>query len=437
MTALSPPASSPRTTCGSLLHELQIIWDEIGEGDSERDRMLLQLEQECLDIYRRKVDLTRKYKSELCRTLADSEAEINRLVSALGETAASFPRKKAKGSLKQQIAAMEPLLEELSAKKEGRIREFRETQAMITRICGEIAGNGGFVASGDEQVDESDLTVKRLGELKGRLKELQNEKNLRLQKVNSYISVIHDLSVVMSIDFFKTVGDVHPSLRDNLNAQAKSISNETLARLTGTIDSLKGEKQQRLQKLQGLATTLIELWNLMDIPAEEQKKLSHVTALISSPVDEVSRHGCLSSEVIEQTEVEVERLNVLKVTKMKELVFKKQNELEEIYRSVHMDVDSDTARQILLNIIGSGNVDLSTLLASMDDQITNAKEHALSRKDILDRVEKWKFATEEEKWLDDYEKDENRYSAGRGAHKNLKRAEKARILVGKLPCEFT
>lgn len=31
--------------------------------------------------------------------------------------------------------------------------------------------------------------------------------------------------------------------------------------------------------------------------------------------------------------------------------------------------------------------------------------------------------------------DENRYSAGRGAHKTLKRAEKARILVSKIPCE--
>ena len=33
----------------------------------------------------------------------------------------------------------------------------------------------------------------------------------------------------------------------------------------------------------------------------------------------------------------------------------------------------------------------------MDDQIRQAKEQALSRRDILDRVEKWKFAAEEEK----------------------------------------
>jgi protein regulator of cytokinesis 1 len=39
---------------------------------------------------------------------------------------------------------------------------------------------------------------------------------------------------------------------------------------------------------------------------------------------------------------------------MKELVFKRQNELEEIYRGVHMDVDSDAARQILISLIESG-----------------------------------------------------------------------------------
>ena len=32
--------------------------------------------------------------------------------------------------------------------------------------------------------------------------------------------------------------------------------------------------------------------------------------------------------------------------------------------------------------------------------------------------------------------DENRYNAGRGAHLILKRAEKARSLVNKLPCKF-
>ncbi|KAM7511851.1 hypothetical protein LguiB_010726 [Lonicera macranthoides] len=431
--AIATPPSLSRTTCGSLLMELQEIWDEIGESDSERDKMLLQLEQECLDIYRRKVEKTRKYKAELHQSLAEAEAEIANLISGLGERA-SFPRyEKKKGTLKEQMSAINPLLEDLRLKKQERIKEFSETQLQIVQICAEIAGNDPTINSAELHVDERDLTSKKLGEMKSHLQELQSEKTLRLQKVNSHISTIHELSVVLSFEFNKIIAELHPSLLDSTNGQLKSISNETLARLTGEVQSLKQEKQQRLKKLQNLGSTLIELWNLMDTSVEEQMRFYHVTCLISSSVDEVSRQGSLSLDVIEQTEVEVERLNVLKASKMKELVFKRQNELEEIYREVHMDVDSKTARQILISLMDSGNVDLSDLLSSMDDQIAKAKEQALSRKDILDKVEKWKHSLEEENWLDEYERDDNRYSAGRGAHKNLKRAEKARILVSKIP----
>lgn len=418
------------TTCGSLLQELQVIWDEIGESDSERDKMLLELEQDCLDIYRRKVERTRKYKADLHQSLADAEAEIACLVSALGEHA-SFSR--GKGTLKQQISAIRSILEDLRSKKEQRIKEFSGIQFQIAQISSEIAGNGQSINSVDAQVDECDLTVKKLGELKAHLRELQNEKNLRLQKVNNNLSTIHELSLVLSINFLETVNEVHPSLSDSKNVQSKSISNDTIARLTGVIHLLKQEKQQRLQKLQSLGNALIKLWDLLETPVNEQRKVDHVTSLVSSSVDEVSMLGCLALDVIEQMEVEVEHLNEYKASKMKELVFKRQHELEEIYKGVHMDVDSDAARQILISLIDSGNVDLSDLLSSMDDQIAKAKEESLSRKDILDKVEKWKHGAKEEQWLDDYEKDENRYSAGRGAHKNLKRAEKARILISKLP----
>ncbi|CAN1343861.1 65-kDa microtubule-associated protein 5 [Linum perenne] len=203
----------------------------------------------------------------------------------------------------------------------------------------------------------------------------------------------------------------------------------------GEFYEIQSQIAQICAEIADIGKKLVELWDLMDTNIEEQQKFDHVTSLISSSADEASKQGSLALEVIEQAEVEVERLNVLKASKMKELVLKRQNELEAIYRDVHLDIDSDAARQMLISLIESGNVELSDLLSRIDDQITNAKELAVSRKEVLDRVEKWKHASEEEKWLEDYEKDQNRYNAGRGAHKNLKRAEKARILVGKLPGE--
>lgn len=40
----------------------------------------------------------------------------------------------------------------------------------------------------------------------------------------------------------------------------------------------------------------------------------------------------------------------------------------------------------------------------MENRIEKAKEQASSRKEILEKVEKWKIASEEERWLDDYER---------------------------------
>ncbi|KAL0740234.1 hypothetical protein Bca4012_081747 [Brassica carinata] len=418
--------SSTTTTCTSLLQELQIIWDEIGEGYNERDTMLLELEQECLDIYNKKVEKTRKHRAELQRSLAQSEAEIASFMSVLGEQV-SFSRKE--GSLKEQISSVKPVLDELMVKKDLRWREISEIVTQIAEISSNIAGNDCSVSSGLE-IDESDLTKRKLDELRAHLQELRNEKAVRLQKVNSYISAVHELSEILSFDFSKALSNVHKSL----TGVSKSISNDTLARLTELVESLKKEKLQRLLKLQGLGRTMQELWNLMETPMDERRRFDNLSGLLSvQAADDALGKGCLGLDIVREAEDEVKRLNALKSSKMKELVLKRHCELEEICREVHMDFNSDAARQSLLDLIDSGNADLSDILASLDEQIEKAKAEALSRKEIFDKVEKLKHAKEEEKWLDDYEKDENRFSAVRGAHKNLKRAEKARSLISKIP----
>lgn len=103
-----------------------------------------------------------------------------------------------------------------------------------------------------------------------------------------------------------------------------------------------------------------------------------------------------------KAEVEVERLDQLKASRMKEIAFKKQAELEEIFAHAHIEVDPEAARERIMEVINSGTVEPAELLADMDNRITKAKEEALSRKEILDRVEKWMSACEEESWLEDY-----------------------------------
>ena len=49
-----------------------------------------------------------------------------------------------------------------------------------------------------------------------------------------------------------------------------------------------------------------------------------------------------------------------------------------------------------------GMVEPSELLVNIEEQILRAEYEAESRKEILDRVDKWFAACEEERWLEDY-----------------------------------
>ena len=49
-----------------------------------------------------------------------------------------------------------------------------------------------------------------------------------------------------------------------------------------------------------------------------------------------------------------------------------------------------------------GAVDASSVLEQIELQISNIKEEAFCRKEILEKVEKWMAACEEECWLEEY-----------------------------------
>ena len=60
----------------------------------ERDRMLIELERECLEVYRRKVDEAANTKARLHQTVAAKEAELATLMAALGELNIHSPVRK-------------------------------------------------------------------------------------------------------------------------------------------------------------------------------------------------------------------------------------------------------------------------------------------------------------------------------------------------------
>ncbi|KAJ4882382.1 65-kDa microtubule-associated protein 3 [Raphanus sativus] len=426
------PIPQVETTCGSLLYELQIIWDEVGETETDRDQMLLELERECLEVYRRKVDQANRCRAQLRQAIADAEAELASISSAMGERPVHIRQSdQSVGSLKQELGKILPELEEMQKRKTERRSQFLLVLEEIESITNDIKGQGGEHVLSKPLLDETSLSMTKLEELHSHLQALQKEKSERVETIRKHLCTLYSHSSVLGMDFNEVVSQVNPTLTDPEGP--RSLSDHTIDNLDAAVQKLREVKIQRMHKLQDLATTMLELWNLMDTPIEEQQEYQHITCNIAASEHEITQANSLSEDFIKYVEAEVVRLDEVKASKMKELVMKKRSELEEICRKTHMLPVSDSAMDQTIVAIESGIVDATLVLGHLEQHISKVKEEALSRKEILEKVEKWLSACDEESWLEEYNRDDNRYNAGRGAHLTLKRAEKARNLVNKLP----
>jgi Ase1/PRC1/MAP65 family protein len=125
---------------------------------------------------------------------------------------------------------------------------------------------------------------------------------------------------------------------------------------------------------------MLELWNLMDTPSEEQGRFQSVACNIAASEDEITEPDTLSvdsmhhvmyhtsrknashhimrrqsspelSLVVVQVEAEVLRLESLKARRMKDLVLKKHEELKQIRRRARLpeaDAAVDSGKSAIL-----------------------------------------------------------------------------------------
>ncbi|BAF07664.1 65-kDa microtubule-associated protein 3 [Oryza sativa Japonica Group] len=406
-----------------LLQELGEMWDQIGEAEEDRREMLHALEEDCLNVYRVKVAQVKQYRAQLQREIADSVAEVAAICATIGEPSTTVhiacSSLQSTGNLKEELGSITPELEEMRRRREERRRKFSEVTELINRIEQEMKPSKQLHLT----MDNSDLTIRRLEELRAYLQDLQLEKDSRVRKMTELMGSLHSSSLVLGMDFRET----------NLHHDDEGdISDDAIARLVSEIGRLREIKRNRMQKLQDLLATMLDLWNLMDTPSEEQKRFQSVACNIAASEDEITERDALSMEFINNVEAEVVRLERLKECRMKDLVLKKYDELNEIRRRAHVPVENEDDAMMMFDAIDS-DAKRSLILERLEVQISEAKDEEFSRKDVLEKMEKWQAALEEESWLEEYNRNENRYNVGKGTHLVLKRAEKARALVSKMP----
>lgn len=85
---------------------------------------------------------------------------------------------KKSASLKEKLASVTPLVEDLRMKKEERVKQIADIKAQIEKISGEISGynhvNSALMSS--LTFEEQDLSLRKLTDYQTHLRSLQKEK---------------------------------------------------------------------------------------------------------------------------------------------------------------------------------------------------------------------------------------------------------------------
>ncbi|KAE8770004.1 65-kDa microtubule-associated protein 9-like [Hordeum vulgare] len=421
-----------------LLRELREAWDEVGEAEEDRGEALRALEEDCLAVYRAKVAQVRQQGARLRAEVAAALAELAALRAAVGDDPRTAAPRTSAGSLREELRAIAPELEEVRRRRDEMRRQFTEVTELIDRLQQEMTPVERPPPPRVD-ADPDDLTMNSLQELRAHLRHLQSEKENRIKKMAELTSSLHASSSVLGMD----PREVTTSLEEaGAVAAAGDISDGAIARLESEAERLREAKRGRMQRLQDLVVAMLELWSLMDTPPEEQSRFQGVACNVAASEDEITEPGALSATAIGEVEAEVARLEGLKGRRMKDLLARKRGELREIRRRARIvsaqeeeeeEEDGGGEEFVSDDDCCAHAAERSLVLERLDARISEARDEEFSRKEVLERMERWLAALEEESWLEEYNRNENRYNVGKGTHLVLKRAEKARALVSKMP----
>ncbi|KAL4582941.1 hypothetical protein LXL04_007503 [Taraxacum kok-saghyz] len=165
-------------------------------------------------------------EAQLRQAIAKSQAELASICASLGDPFLPIMQIES-GSLTKELAAIFPQVEMMQKKKNERKVQFIEVLEQIQNLSKELS-----TSTEDKScfpiLDESDLSLRRLEELKIELHTLEKEKSDRLKKVMEYLASLDSLCGVLGMNVKNTIIGIHPNLENP--GTKKSISLDTIER---------------------------------------------------------------------------------------------------------------------------------------------------------------------------------------------------------------
>ncbi|KAK9467851.1 microtubule associated protein-domain-containing protein [Lipomyces arxii] len=398
--------------------KLQLLYDEIGIAEDERDsreRELYSAVQNALEQQVEDVTLEKQKLYDSCVTLKEQLTKMNVALQDVQEiNIHDDDDLEIKPPLLVSYHTLKQRHLELQEQYEDRYKNVQELFKRLNEYASVMSGVNVMPDLLEKSADSIALTVLNMSLLQAEVQRLSGEYDCRIRRVQEDATRIVSLWAELGTSQHNIDRDILTYYKDS--PDKLGLSNIALERLHTKAATLQQEKDNRLGKLSTTKSAVIHLW----------KKLSEEESMVKA-FDRANRG--ISLPVIEAYEKELARLNEKKRDHMHIFIEDARQTLQRLWDSLYFSED-----EMLDFTPAWTDIFTDASLAAHETEISRLEQLLIERKPILALIDAYRELQDDAIKLEQSQQDASRLLA-RGTGKRdptrLLREEQMRKRIAK------
>ena len=305
------------TSITTTLTTLNDIWNIIGLNDNQKSEYLTILSNKLNNVLTLSIEEQNNIKANLMEQISNIEIKSNNIISQL-QLDNSLYILQLDGTLNQQLNNVNTKFNTLEALKNERINKIDAALTTLHLIWNSL---GTDYEESFEKMNE-DLTLKRLTDIETRINNGRLEMNERTKTVS--LRIVELTELISGLCFSADEIAASPLYTKVMakDVDGLGVSTSTLTELEFKKLELITEKSRRAEKLRDYALRITKLWDRLEISDHERKTF-------------FGQNRGLGEATLLCCERELNRLEIMKSEKLKELIERQRNKLQDLWDECH------------------------------------------------------------------------------------------------------
>lgn len=315
--AMSPPAINDALTrtAAETFATLQRIWDRVGYNERERERQLEGLLDGFNLLCQEKIKDEETLLETFVQSAAATRAEIFRLCDSLGLSPDGVNDPPV-CNLTEEMAHLECIVEDLRHQHDVLLQQLESSSSRLTSLCAALEEPVDPKWSDFSDLKGAEARIVAMARHSVELEALMAERRaLSAALYKSIHSLLEQLRMEPETALDR---QAVAASRPSMDPADFDVSVSGIATLRERQQSLMKEREARKERLERMGDEILALWNLLEVPKEEQDAFSS------------SVEG-MGLETLAAGEAELKRLEVLKSAKLGQLAERYKVKIGELW----------------------------------------------------------------------------------------------------------